>query len=214
MLHVERVDSRHVSGRKLDFHPLLHYPVMMNSRLHQRVRGFTLIEMMTVITIIIILAGLTVAGMGFINQKRDNAKAKVEIELISKGLEEYKSDYGQYPGLDEHSPNDGDITEEVYNALFYDGWDSQTNGDGSIEIYLPQLDPRNSKQTMVQSTSANTPPDDLKIRDPWRRPYLYRKGDEAENPDFDLWSAGKDGETDPLNPSKTVEVNGDDIRNF
>lgn len=186
----------------------------MNRRHRQHAGGFTLIEMMTVITIIVILTGLTVAGMGFINQKRDNAKAKVEIELLSKGLEQYRADYGEYPGLDQNTPTDGDVTEEVYNALFYDGWDSQANGDGSIDIYLPELDPRNSKQTMVESTTTNIPPVDLKIRDPWRRPYRYRKGTEAENPDFDLWSTGKDGETDPLNPSKTVEVNGDDIRNF
>lgn len=186
----------------------------MTKRPQPNDRGFTLIEMMTVITIILILAGLTVAGMGFINQKRDNAKAKVEIELISKGLEEYKGDYGEYPGLEQDSPMDGDITEEVYNALFYDGWDSQTNGDGSVEIYLPELDPRNSKQTLVESTTTNVPPPDLKIRDPWRRSYRYRKGVSAENPDFDLWSVGKDGETDPADSSKTVEVNGDDIRNF
>lgn len=185
------------------------------NRAHQhRCGGFTLIEMITVITIILILAGLTVAGMGFVNHKRDNAKAKVEIELLSKGLEQYKADYGQYPPLAEDNPTNSDITEELYTALFHDGWDSQTNGDGSVDIYLPELDPRNSRQTLVQSTTSNVPPADLKIRDPWRRPYRYRKGLAAQNPDFDLWSVGKDGETDETDPGRTVDVNGDDIRNF
>lgn len=170
--------------------------------------------MMTVITIIILLAGLTVAGFSYITDKQSESKAKVDIELLSKGIEEYKKDFGEYPGLDPDSQADGDISDELYNALFYDGWDSQTNGDGSIDIYLPELDPRNSKQTLVQSTKANVAPSDLWIFDPWRRHYRYRKGTNAENPDFDLWSTGKDGVTNIADSTKTLEENKDDIRNF
>jgi len=188
----------------------------MSQGFKQRRRGFTLIEMMTVITIILILAGLTVAGMGFINDKQANAKAKVDIELLSTAIEKYKLDNGEYPGLDPDSPIDGDISEELYNALFYEGYaDLEVNGgDGEIPIYLNELDPRSGKQTLVEKTNTNVPPQNLKIKDPWGRPYLYRKGTLANNPDYDLWSTGKDGETNVGNPDKSLDGNRDDIRNF
>ena len=188
----------------------------MNQGLHPHRRGFTLIEMMTVITIIIILAGITVAGMGFITDRQANAKAKVDIELLSKAIEEYKLDFGDYPGFDEHTDVEGDVSDELYNALFYEGYVAleANGGDGSIDIYLNELDPRSGKQSWVAKTNANRPPADLQIVDPWGRPYRYRKGDNAQNPDFDLWSTGKDGLTNPANPQKTLTGNKDDVRNF
>ncbi|MDX1679779.1 MAG: type II secretion system protein GspG [Akkermansiaceae bacterium] len=188
----------------------------MNLGFPQRSRGFTLIEMITVMTVIVILAGLTVAGMGFVNEKKANAKAEIDIEMLSKGIEQYKLDYGEYPGLEEDTPADGDISEELYMALFYDPFQTREDADPHNDetIYLPELDPRNSKQGWVANTKASTPPADLKIVDPWGRPYRYRKGVNAQNPDFDLWSTGKDGKTDELNPDRGQEGNRDDVRNF
>ena len=71
----------------------------MNPGFQQRRRGFTLIEMMTVITIIVILAGITVAGMSFINDKQANNLADVQINQLSSAIEKYKLDNGDYPGI-------------------------------------------------------------------------------------------------------------------
>ena len=60
--------------------------------------AFTLIELMAVITIIVILAGLVVGGLGFVSERQAKEKAKVQIALLSKALEEYKLDMGTYPG--------------------------------------------------------------------------------------------------------------------
>ncbi len=182
-------------------------------------KGFTLIELVAVITIIVILGAISVGGMAFVNQARSKKEAEVTIALLSKAMEDYKLDMGKYPGLDEDSPLNGDISDEIYDALFYEGYryaedeSSWVEGDAT-KIYLPQLDPRNRKQTLVESTLADTPDSGLKIRDPWGRPYRYRKGDNSENPDFDLWSMGEDGKTNPSDPTRQDEVNVDDIRNF
>ena len=47
--------------------------------------AFTLIELMAVITIIVILAGLVVGGMGFVHEKQAKEKAKVQIRPAVQG---------------------------------------------------------------------------------------------------------------------------------
>lgn len=178
--------------------------------------GFTLIEMMAVITIIIILASLVVAGMGFVNERQAKEKARIDIAMLSKAIEEYKLDNGAYPDGPEDNSESAleESTEELYDVLFLRGYESQGTVE-EVPIYLPELDPRNSKQSWVQATINDTPGEELRtILDPWRREYFYRTGVNAMNPDFDLWSRGKDGDTDPDDPSSNLPENRDDIRNF
>ena len=180
--------------------------------------AFTLIELMAVITIIVILAGIVVGGLGFVNEKQAREKAKVQIALLSKAIEEYKLDMGKYPGTADNSPASGDISLQLYQALFKEGYDytnpanPPANWTKATKIYLPELDPRNSKLGWVDPVTGNTPPASTPIRDPWGNTYRYRKGTNAQNPDFDLWSIGKDGRTNTGN--LTHAQNRDDIRNF
>jgi len=182
--------------------------------------AFTLIELMVVITIIVILAGLVVGGMEYANLRQASEKTKVQIALLSKGIEEYKLDMGAYPGTADNTPIAGDVSEQLYQALFKDGYD-YTNPNTppaswtkATKIYLNDLDPRNNKQGWVTTTTNAAPGANLKIIDPWGNNYRYRKGTNAQNPDFDLWSMGKDGKTNTTTPSTTQPDNKDDIRNF
>jgi general secretion pathway protein G len=191
--------------------------------------GFTLIETIVVMAIILLLAGIVVGSMGYIQGRQAREKAKAQIALLSKAIEEYKMDMGVYPG--DPAPDSGyyggqtaDTAEGkhsnvLYRALFFEGWDfiqnDQTGDHKARKIYLTHLDPRDNKQGWVKkvATNAEVKPD-LEIIDPWRKPYRYRRGTNAQNPDFDLWSVGKDGDTDEKNPDIKLEVNRDDIRNF
>ncbi len=187
--------------------------------------AFTLIELMAVITIIVILAGLVVGGLGYVNEKQAREKAKVQIALLSKAIEEYKIDMGAYPGTTTAfggtaaTAASGDASQVLYQALFKEGFD-YTNpntppanwGTKATKIYLTELDPRNSKQGWVNPSTATVPPANLKIIDPWGANYRYRTGNNSQNPDFDLWSMGKDGKSRPDTPNHAE--NRDDIRNF
>jgi len=176
--------------------------------------AFTLIELMAVITIIAILAGIVIGGMGYVHEKKRRSQAEVQINLLSRAIEEYKMDMGVYPGAGTNGPADGDVSDELYQALFKDGYDytdsasPPDNWTKATKIYVPELDPRNSKLGWVTTTTRTTPQANLKITHPWGINYLYRTGSNAQNPDFDLWSRGKDGITDPMTKLK------DDIRNF
>lgn len=173
--------------------------------------GFSLIELIVVVGIIVVLAGLTMGGMNLVNQKNAREKAKVQIKLIENALEEYKADNRSIPP---HSDPAGDRGDEVlYEYLYYNGFQDRDNGG---IVYLPELDPENNGvsgerqggQQWMEGEGAQA-----RILDPWGRYYRYRSGDseDAVNPDFDVWSTGKDGRTN-ANPDHVDCL--DDIKNW
>jgi hypothetical protein len=128
---------------------------------------------------------------------------------------------GAYPGDLDDTPIDGKVSEQIYQALFKDGYDYTESAspsatwDKATKIYIAELDPRNNKMGWVTKMKlSETPSDRLEITDPWGNGYRYRKGNDAQNPDFDLWSIGKDGKTNATSPAMTIDENKDDIRNF
>lgn len=169
-------------------------------------RGFTLIEMLVTITIIVILAGISVAGFKFVTSKQANEQAKIQVGLLSQALEEYKMDTGEYP-LTGADPEGN--TNLLFNALYQNG----VQNPGTEKIYLSDLDPE-SRQGWIEGTGATA-----KIVDPWGVEYNYRSakstgGDpnQSFNPDFDLWSKGQDGSTSTTDPD--APDSKDDISNF
>jgi general secretion pathway protein G len=59
--------------------------------------AFTLIEILLVVAVIAVLAGLTLASLGGINQKAARDRTKAEISAIANALESYRSQNGTYP---------------------------------------------------------------------------------------------------------------------
>lgn len=190
--------------------------------------AFTLIELLAVITIIVILASLVVGGLSFVQERQAREKARVQIALLSKGLEEYKLDMGSYPITADKAtataPNGTATSADLYTALFYEGWEynktttvpttwvktvgSNTSFPKSTRIYVSALDPTSTKQGWVITQTSGDPKPGVIITDPWGNQYCYRSafgvptassGSPANtntiNPDFDLWSMGKDGKT-------------------
>ena len=64
---------------------------------HRKQAGFTLIELMVVVVIIAILAGLIVPRFMGETDKAKQAKAKMQIESLESALKIYKLDNGSYP---------------------------------------------------------------------------------------------------------------------
>jgi prepilin-type N-terminal cleavage/methylation domain-containing protein len=173
--------------------------------------GFSFMELIVVVAIIVVLAGLTVGGFNLVNQKNAREKAKVQIKLLENALEAYQSDNRSYPPSLDPAGDRGD--EVLYKFLYVDGFEARDNGG---VIYLPELDPNNNAfsgtgkggQAWMQGVGAQA-----RILDPWGNFYRYRSGESpgAQNPDFDLWSAGADGKTN-VDPRHKDSL--DDIKNF
>src|SRR5438445_10621229 len=63
----------------------------------RRYNAFTLIELIVVVTVITILAGLVLSTVGYARKKGARARAETEIAAMSAACESYKADNGVYP---------------------------------------------------------------------------------------------------------------------
>ena len=135
--------------------------------------AFTLLEIITVMAIIAVLASLTFGGMSYYGDKMKYSRTEVLIASIERALEDYKSDNGSYP-----SGNIGNL----FNALYGDG----TN------VYLDTLNPDfKGKQRNVEPSGGS-----YGIIDAWDRFMRYRhESNTMANPkqDYDIFSFGPNG---------------------
>jgi len=186
----------------------------MKSNKRKAAAAFTLVELLAVVIIIIMLFGMVVGGLKYAQDKQANEKTRVQLARIGNAIENYKLDKGLYPVT-----TDGDgsgNSNELFKSLY---WDSDDDGvgadtDDDQKVYMSELDPKNKKLGWLDGTSAS----DYKIIDAWSNEIHYRSGKDSNgdnntsaiNPDFDLWSPGKDGSTkdDPKSPA-----NRDDLKN-
>lgn len=146
-------------------------------------------ELLVVVSIMVVLAGLTMGTMGFVSQMQAKKQAEVQLGLLELALEDYYSENGEYPANARTDGSGG--TDDIYKALF--------PADEDSKIYLSELDPENDTQGWLSGSGSN-----YEILDPWGSPFRYRTNRVlsngslrvyAANPGFDIWSCGPDGET-------------------
>lgn len=132
--------------------------------------NFTIIELLVVIVIIAILAGITVGGISFASSKADEAKTIAMMEEFQTALEEYKKDYSIYPIFD------GEIN-------FSDSsWDKFTNKNGDNKKHRPYMEGIDSTQTEYLDGF------DYKFR------YQFPNTEPSRNTKkYAFWSIGEDG---------------------
>jgi type II secretory pathway pseudopilin PulG len=153
-----------------------------------RKAAFTLLELLIVMTIIIILAGLTIATMSYVQTKSRRSRAEAEIAAMSAALENYKADNGVYPAA---SPAGATANHGLYQALTGDGNDTIGGAAKSTGVasssgknYMPLTN------KMISPAPDSTPkpdPKTLVVSDPFGNTYNYSSPG-AYNPTFDLWS--------------------------
>ncbi len=60
-------------------------------------RGFTLVEMLVVVLVIVILSAMTLRTVGAIGRNNDISKTRAQVERVATACEEFKAIYGKYP---------------------------------------------------------------------------------------------------------------------
>jgi type II secretory pathway pseudopilin PulG len=189
---------------------------MINQVLPRSCRGvrynaFTLIELIVVVGIIIVLAGLVLSTVGYARKKGARARAETEIAAMSAAIENYKSDNGIYPRGPASAIPIGTVTIPA-NAT--DNLNARLRGDpadtadptyGETSLYLYTL--LSGDSTGIRSPTGKSymafKPNMLlpaggtdtvtAIADPFGNSYGYSTANQADptkgyNPTFDLWS--------------------------
>jgi prepilin-type N-terminal cleavage/methylation domain-containing protein len=160
-----------------------------------RKAAFTVIELLIVMAIILVLAGLILATSGYVQNKGARSLAEAEIAAMSAALENYRADNGIYPrdartdALKSRAPDPA--TYAPASVYLYDQLAGATDGSRtptgkSYFSFKPdQLSPADQNQTVVF------------IRDPFGNSYGYSTAYQVSsadgyNPTFDLWSTAGD----------------------
>ena len=185
--------------------------------------GFTLMEMLVVISIIALLAALVI-GSGNSGSARRNVTQSTK-QAIEAALERYKIEHGEYP-----EPVNEDETADImpgkvyrvgaarclYQALRGDGNDA-IQGAGRTDKGEPQSDGKVSADEIKNVFMADLPDTMWRkvgtsyiLVDAFGRPFQYIKADSDKkntvNSTYDLWSYAED-DKNLMSKSKDTEAN-------
>jgi general secretion pathway protein G len=131
-------------------------------------RGFTLIELLAVVALIGVLAGLTLAGLGYVQRKSALSRAETEVASLTAAIESFNMDFGSYPASSDV------LYAELTGAP---GASVNTNRKVFFEA-LPRMATNN------------------RFIDPWGAPYNYTTNAQRNTGFFDLWAAPPDSKTE------------------
>jgi general secretion pathway protein G len=145
--------------------------------LNSSLPAFTLIELLTVIAIIGILAALTLGAGHYAREKAKNSRARAEIAAMENALEGFKNDHGSYPQR-LVGPDDLYSSTNIYNALA-----------AGPKTYMTFRSNQLSVVTIAGQLCTN-------VLDPFGIPYRYLCPGTNNAVSFDLWSLGSDKTND------------------
>ncbi|MBQ6470481.1 MAG: prepilin-type N-terminal cleavage/methylation domain-containing protein [Victivallales bacterium] len=180
-----------------------------------KTKGFTLVELLVVIAVILVLAGLLVPAVNGAIKKAEMAKAKAAITTLYNAIKQYESTYGKLPIASGVSANA--LTDAQYQWLI-----QLLQGDSSISDYTT-YNPKNIRFLEVQGNSPGV------YQDPWDQ-RLQVAFDHDYNGQIDgsssgasipglgstiyysvvIWSIGPDGDSASGNDKK----NADNVYSF
>jgi type II secretory pathway pseudopilin PulG len=164
--------------------------------------AFTIIELLVVISIIIVLAGLILATSGYVTKKGARSRAEAEIAAMSAALESYKADNGVYArdptttdAVDPRTPVDFPSYQLASRFLY-----GELSGDKDFNGRIDPVEQQNKSYFTFkpQMLGITKNPDGTTksidyIRDPFGNSYGYSTAYQTSpskgyNPTFDLWS--------------------------
>ncbi len=165
--------------------------------------AFTLIELIVVTTVIVILSGLVLSTVGYVQKKGARARAETEIAAMSAACENYKADNGIYPR--NTTTTDALDARAAINMSSYQAASQYLYGQLAGDPDFDGVPNSNRKSYMQFKPNMLGTDNNGKVypRDPFGNSYGYSTANQADptkgyNPTFDLWStAGLTTGNDP-----------------
>ena len=184
--------------------------------------GFTLIEILIVISIIAILSSLILVAIQRAQENVAAAIAKTEVASLSQNLDRYAEEESDLPAMAKKIDAETNHFPDLYNALF---GDRRPNGPGGRSAPYSNIEEKkiavwNEDQEAYVSASREQirdPKVPKFFRDPWGNPYVYRSNKGRRVEQFmhnqhgaDIYSLGPNRHND----TAEINENGDDIGNW
>ena len=165
-------------------------------RMKDKKSAFTLVELLVVLMVIGVLAGIIFSGATFLFGEQGIKQAKTELEILQLCLDEYRRDIGSYP-ITEDLGDSKECGVRFLQALHgtHDEEGNFLGEDFNRKMYLP-LD---KFETDVSEES-----EDSFLVDPWGEPYEYNFPRLDGHEGYLLLSKGPDGEFEPI----TEQIDG------
>lgn len=163
-------------------------------------KGFTLIEMLVVIAIILLLISLLMIMVKGVIDRARYAKTTTLVNTISAGCDGYKLDFGIFPRDDKGDSRCLHFYLGRVRKLEAQKTDTGTSPKITRPPYI------NFTMDMLQSNSTGPadPDQPLPIIDAWGNPLRYKVAPQAvwNKIGVDIWSLGSNGEEelDPAHP--------------
>jgi prepilin-type N-terminal cleavage/methylation domain-containing protein len=129
--------------------------------------AFTLVELLAVITVIGILAGLTLGAAGAVRRHGATSTAKAEVAALQAACERYFADNNQYPTTNSMPDPSSSFAPTAYTAA---GQALFTNLIGSVNLGTA---PTTKRYFEPKPAMVNTNPSPNIFIDPWGYTYGY-----------------------------------------
>lgn len=189
----------------------------------ERRDAFTLVELLIVIAIIGVLAGLALQAISTVQDSTHVALTRTDITTLQNALQRYYEDEGEFPAQGKKNTRDENYFPELYRALFGEPRPDGPGGrnapyaerpEDKVAVWDDELDDyRPAKRSELRDEDV-----DKYMIDSWGQPFVYRcnKGKKAKDymhnlRSADIYSTGSD-ENDQTRDGSDEE--NDDIGNW
>lgn len=106
--------------------------------------GFSLVELLTVIAIVALLAAILIPVVGRVQRNARVTKTRVQFSEWAAAIEAFRLEYGFYPNFD--SFTDGVIDDATTTRQFAEALSGRTLSGGDLADDAPGVDAGNSKR--------------------------------------------------------------------
>ena len=134
--------------------------------MRNRRRNFTLVELLVVIGIIAVLAGMLMAGIMYAPAKAQKAKAQAEITTLVNAIKQYESAYGVLPiPSGALSSGDGTLASDKYKLMIHILQADDEGLSNSDKDIVKKQNKRSTKFLDIQGNEVGV------FTDPWGEDY-------------------------------------------
>lgn len=179
-------------------------------------RNFTLIEVLTAMVLMAILAGIIVAGAGYAARRGDETSTIVTMQKFHAALDKFVEANGYYPPSfvraysTTASEADNTETEPKRVMLLVDSDGNLelmlfNEGDATADrpyfmLYSKDEDGNNANYIQDYDVPGGDWSDARCLEDAWGNPIWYECPGQINTSGYDLWSCGPKGEQMPSDP--------------